>query len=90
MTVINMIVASLVVSAFAGTGEMKALGGNAMYAEKARTMGNALVREQLSTGGIHTYWYDDRFVISDACTEIDWLDCMVDDVEALDELATAF
>ena len=64
----------------------KALGGNAMYAEKARTMGNALVREQLSTGGIHTYWYDDRFVISDACTEIDWLDCMVDDVEALDEL----
>ena len=61
--------------------------GDELYAAKARTLGDSLVNRQQANGGIDTYWYDTGMRLTDGCDEIDWLDCMMDDAEALLDLA---
>lgn len=61
--------------------------GDGLALAKARVLGDSLVNKQQGNGGIETYWYDTGMRFTDGCDEIDWLDCMADDVEALLELA---
>ena len=61
--------------------------GAPLWNEKARVLGDSLVNKQQANGGIETYWYESGMRFNDSCDEIDWLDCMMDDAEALLDLA---
>ena len=63
--------------------------GDRLAFAKALALGNSLVNRQQENGGIDTYWYDTGMRTGDGCDEIDWLDCMMDDAEALLDLAVA-
>lgn len=56
---------------------------------KARALGDSLVNKQQENGGIETYWYASGKRFTENCDEIDWLDCMMDDLEALLDLSEA-
>ena len=61
--------------------------GDRLALEKARVLGDSIVNKQQANGGIETYWYESGMRFTDSCDEIDWLDCMMDDAEALLDLA---
>ena len=63
--------------------------GDRLAFAKALALGNSLVNRQQENGGIDTYWYDTGMRTGDGCDEIDWLDCMMDDAEALLDLAAS-
>ena len=58
-----------------------------LWLQKAWTLGDSLVNKQQENGGIETYWYETGMRLTESCDEIDWLDCMMDDLEALLDLA---